>query len=182
MNLIHSVPLEKQTASSFMAVIEISAGSSAKYEIDHESGALVLDRFLYTSTHYPHNYGFIPRTWGEDDDPLDVLVISSGPIVPLAMVRCRPIGVLKMNDSGKGDEKILAVPEKDPLYGKIYSIEELPRHVEEEVTHFFKVYKELEHGKSTTVEGYFGPDAAKDCIKQALARYKKLFPNECLKK
>ena len=93
MNLIHSVPLEKQTASSFMAVIEISAGSSAKYEIDHESGALVLDRFLYTSTHYPHNYGFIPRTWGEDDDPLDVLVISSGPIVPLAMVRCRPIGV-----------------------------------------------------------------------------------------
>lgn len=178
MNLIHSVPSAYQTPSSFYAVVEISSGSSAKYEIDHESGALILDRFLYTSTHYPHNYGFIPKTWGGDEDPLDVLIVSSGPIVPLAMVKCYPIGVLTMIDSGKEDVKIIAIPEKDPFYNAFHSVEALPDHVEEEIRHFFTVYKELEHGKTTVVQGYGGVKEAEEAIGKGLIRYQKKFPSE----
>lgn len=176
MNLIHSIEKKKQTPEAFYAAIEITAGSSAKYEIDHESGALILDRFLYTATHYPHNYGFIPRTYADDGDPLDVLVISSGPIVPLALVYCRPIGMIKMVDGGRGDAKILAVPFSDPFYGQFSSIQELPDHVEEEITHFFSVYKELEHGKSTSVEGYMGPKEAQKVIAECRRLYDETFP------
>ncbi len=178
MNLIHAVPYSYQTPEHFYAVIEISAGSSSKYEVDHEIGALILDRFLSTSTHYPHNYGFIPRTWADDDDPLDVLVIASGAIVPMALVKCHPIGMLEMKDGGKIDEKILAVPDNDPLYGDIHSLEELPHHVEEELRHFFQVYKELEHGKKTLVEGYLDADKAKESIKKALDFYRTTFPKK----
>ena len=101
MNLIHSLPSERQSPERFFAAIEISAGTSSKYEIDHETGALILDRFLSTSTHYPHNYGFIPKTWADDGDPLDVLVISSGPIIPMALVECHAIGLLEMKDGGR---------------------------------------------------------------------------------
>lgn len=177
MNLIHSLPSERQSPERFFAAIEISAGTSSKYEIDHETGALVLDRFLSTSTHYPHNYGFIPKTWADDGDPLDVLVISSGPIIPMALVECHAIGLLEMKDGGRVDEKIIAVPEKDPFYGSFRSIAELPSHVEEELRHFFQVYKELEHGKTTIVEGYLGPEAAKKAILRGLALYRKEFPD-----
>lgn len=177
MNLIHAVKKEFQTPEEFYAVVEISALSSAKYEIDHESGALVLDRFLYTSTHYPHNYGFIPKTWADDGDPLDVLIVSSGPIVPLAMVRCHPIGLLTMLDSGKKDTKIIAVPVNDPFYCGFHSVDELPDHVEEEISHFFTVYKELEHDKQTEVKGYGDPNAAKEAIKEGLKGYIARFPD-----
>ena len=115
MDILHSIAKSRITPDHFLSCIEIPAGSKNKYEVDHESGALILDRILYTATHYPQNYGFIPRTWGLDNDPLDVLVITSEPVVPLALVRCYPIGILTMVDSGMVDEKIIAICENDPL-------------------------------------------------------------------
>ena len=126
---------------TFFAVIEIEKGSKNKYEMDKETGALRLDRILYTSTHYPANYGFIPRTWADDGDPLDVLVLCSECIRPLSLVECYPIGVISMEDSGSLDEKIIAIPFRDPTYNTYQDISELPNHVASEIRHFFRVYK-----------------------------------------
>ena len=107
-------------------MIEISKESKKKYELDKETGLIILDRVLYTSTHYPMNYGFIPRTLGDDGDPLDVLVMCSEPLEPLTLVRCYPIGVMKMTDGGAGDEKVIAIPWADPTYEAYTDISELP--------------------------------------------------------
>ena len=122
MNILHTVNENEITPEHFLACIEIPAGSSCKYEMDEHSGALKLDRILYTATHYPQNYGFIPKTWGLDDDPLDVLVITSCPVVPLALVRAYPIGILSMIDSGKVDETIIAICQDDPFYNEFKDI------------------------------------------------------------
>ena len=159
----------------FLACIEISKGSKNKYEYDEDMDALRLDRILYTSTHYPHNYGFIPRTWGLDNDPIDVLVISSEIMVPLSLVECKPIGILEMIDEHGNDEKIISVAVSDPFYGCYNDISELPFHVMEEIEHFFKVYKQLEHNKSTSVEGYEGREKAMQAIVNAKQRYKQKF-------
>lgn len=177
MNILHSIARERITPEHFIACIEISAGSKNKYELDVESGGLILDRVLYTATHYPQNYGFIPRTWGNDEDPLDVLVICSAPIVPMALCRCYPIGLLNMVDSGEGDEKIIAICENDPVFSAYSSMEELPAHILEEISHFFRRYKELEYGKSTTISGFQGKKAAMECIRKARARYDRQFPD-----
>ncbi len=174
MNIWHNAKKERITPESFQACIEISKGSKNKYEFDKETGYLRLDRILYTSTHYPHNYGFIPRTLADDGDPLDVLVICSETIVPLALVECRPIGVLEMTDNGQGDEKIIAVCPHDPMYANYFNIDELPQHVIDEISHFFRVYKELEN-KETIINEDHGPKKAKaiiqKCIDQYLAKY-----------
>ena len=136
---------------------------------------MILDRILYTSTHYPQNYGFIPKTWGNDGDPLDVLVICSEPIVPLALVRCYPIGMLVMTDRGEGDEKIIAIAENDPLYNEFKDIKEIPPHILEEISHFFLRYKELEHGAETVIGGMHGAKVAQDCIRKAKKRYEERF-------
>ena len=141
------------------AVIEIEKGSKNKYELDKETGMLRLDRILYTSTHYPANYGFIPRTWAEDGDPLDVLVLCSESIRPLSLVRCFPIGVISMEDGGSQDEKIIAIPFEDPTYHLYTDISELPAHVASEIRHFFRVYKSLE-GKETDVSDVLGREEA----------------------
>ena len=107
-----------------------------------------MDRILHTSTHYPANYGFIPRTYGDDGDPLDVLLLCSEPVQPLTLVRAYPIGVISMLDNGKNDEKIIAVPFNDPYYNSYKDISELPKHLFEEMAHFFSVYKQLEHKKT----------------------------------
>ena len=143
----------------FFAVIEIEKGSKNKYEMDKETGALRLDRILYTSTHYPANYGFIPRTWADDGDPLDVLVLCSESIRPMSLVRCFPIGVITMSDNGKPDEKIIAIPFQDPTYNTYQDISELPNHVASEIRHFFRVYKSLE-GKETIVSDVLGREEA----------------------
>lgn len=134
----------------FVCVIEISKGSKNKYELDKETGLLILDRILHTSTHYPANYGFIPRTYGDDGDPLDVLLLCSEPVQPMTLVRAYPIGVISMLDNGKNDEKIIAVPFNDPNYNCYHDISELPSHVVDEMEHFFTVYKALEN-KTTAV-------------------------------
>ena len=146
MNILHAIDRTRVTPEHFIACIEIPAGCKNKYELDVETGALMLDRVLYTSTHYPQNYGFIPRTWSLDEDPLDVLVLTSESIVPMSLVRCYPIGILKMVDSGEVDEKILAICENDPFYNTFKSLEDVPPHILEEITHFFQHYKELEQG------------------------------------
>ena len=170
MNIWHDINPDRINPTEFMAVIEISKGSKKKYELDKESGLIVLDRILYTSTHYPANYGFIPRTYGDDKDPLDVLVLCSEPLEPLTLVKCYPIGVMKMLDNGMGDEKIIAIPANDPTYNSYTDIAELPQHIFEEIKHFFNVYKDLE-GKETQVDEFGGPDEAIRIITQCIGNY-----------
>ena len=150
MNIWHDINPERINSEDFIAVIEISKGSKKKYELDKETGLIILDRILHTSTQYPANYGFIPRTCGSDNDPLDVLVLCSEPIEPLTLVRCYPIGVMNMVDNGIGDEKVIAVPYNDPTFNPYTHIDELPIHIFNEMKHFFSVYKELEN-KMTAV-------------------------------
>lgn len=176
-NIWHSINPDRIKPDDFIAVVEIPKGSKNKYELDKETGLIILDRILHTSTHYPANYGFIPRTYGDDLDPLDVLVLCSEPLDPLTLVRCYPIGVIKMLDSGKSDEKIIAVPYGDPTYNGYRSIFNLPKHIYDEMTHFFTVYKALEH-KETAVDEVKDYDAAIEIIKNALEGYKAKFGEE----
>ena len=143
-NIWHDISPSRITKDDFIAVIEIEKGSKKKYELDKETGHLILDRILYTSTHYPTNYGLIPRTYADDNDPLDVLVLSSEVIQPLSLVRCYPIGVITMLDQGRLDEKIIAIPFQDPSYNPYHDVSELPAHLFTEISHFFSVYKKLE--------------------------------------
>lgn len=174
MNIWHDVSPDQITPERFLAVIEIKKGCKNKYELDKETGFLKLDRVLYTSTHYPANYGFIPRTYAQDDDPLDVLVLCSEAIEPLTLVSCRPIGMIEMVDGDERDEKIIAVPLGDPNYNYMFDISQLPAHVLEEMGHFFTVYKGLE-GKSTVVRKATDRDHAVKAIVQAIERYEEKF-------
>ena len=169
-NIWHDISPKRITAEDFMAVIEITKGSKKKYELDKETGVLMLDRILYTSTHYPANYGFIPRTFGDDLDPLDVVVICSEKIDPMTLVRCYPIGVITMKDGGKLDEKIIAIPFNDPNYNGYKDISELPKHVFDEMTHFFTVYKNLED-KETVVDEVQDKDKAIEIIEKSIVNY-----------
>ena len=166
----HDVKISRVTPENFIAVIEISNGSKNKYELDKETGHLILDRVLFTSTHYPQNYGFIPRTFADDYDPLDVLVLCSEAIVPNSLVECFPIGVLIMTDNGLKDEKVIAVAKNDPFYNGYNDISEVPPHIMEEIKHFFQVYKSLEC-KDTSVEVFKDRKAAEEIIQECLDRY-----------
>lgn len=170
MNIWHNIARNRITANDFYAVVEITKGSKMKYELDKETGLLVLDRILYTSTHYPANYGFIPRTLADDGDPMDVLVLSSEPLLPMSLVRCYPIGVITMVDNGKRDEKIIAIPFNDPTYNNYKSITELPGHIFEEMQHFFRVYKELEN-KPTSVSEVDDHEVAIDVVQKSIDEY-----------
>ena len=174
MNIWHDISKERVNPEDFVVCIEISKGSKNKYELDKETGSLILDRILYTSTHYPHNYGFIPKTYAEDNDPLDVLVICSESIVPLALVKCYPIGVVHMIDNGAVDDKIIAICQHDPIYNSYKDISELPVHIFDEIEHFFNVYKTLE-GKSTQVMSCLGKEEAIKIIKQSIDSYQEKF-------
>ena len=173
-NIWHDIDPKRITPEDFVAVIEISKGSKKKYELDKETGMIILDRILHTSTQYPANYGFIPRTYGDDKDPLDVLVLCSETLDPNSLVRCTPIGVLTMEDDGDMDEKIIAVPVKDPFYNDYRDIKELPKHIFKEISHFFAVYKNLE-GKTTVVKEVLGREAAIKIIQNCMANYEEKF-------
>ena len=175
MNVWHDLNPHRVTPEKFYAVIEISKGGKNKYELDKETGLLRLDRVLYTSTHYPANYGFIPLTYAQDNDPLDVLVLCSESIIPSTLVECYPIGVLKMTDSGFLDEKIIAVCRTDPYYNTYKDITELPAHLFAEIKHFYQVYKELEL-KETVVKTVEGKTEAVKIIEASITRYKGNFP------
>jgi len=166
----HDVKANRVTPDHFLALIEISKASKNTYELDKETGHLILDRVLFTSTHYPQNYGFIPRTYADDYDPLDVLVLCSEAIIPMSFVECIPIGVLIMIDNGLNDEKIIAVAKNDPFYNGYNDISEVPSHIMDEIKHFFAVYKTLE-GKSTSVDVVKGREDAERIIEESLVRY-----------
>lgn len=174
MNPWKDIDPKRVTPEDFLAYIEISKGSKNKYELDKETGLLRLDRILYTSTQYPHNYGFIPRTYAEDNDPLDVLLITSERIVPSTLVRGKPIGMIDMIDQGMRDVKILAVCPDDPFYQNYDDIHDLPDHIVQEITYFFETYKVLE-GKETLVPGLKGRDEALKVIKGSIERYNEKF-------
>lgn len=174
MNIWHDVAPERIKKDDFLCYIEIAKGSKSKYELDKETGCLCLDRVLYTSTVYPANYGFIPRTLADDGDPLDALVLCSEPIIPAAIVRCYPIGIINMTDEGAGDEKIIAIPFREPTYNGYTEISQLPKHIFEEMMHFFDVYKALE-GKRTAVEKIMGREQAMEVIERSIINYNKKF-------
>lgn len=170
MNAWHAIDSSRVKGEDFVALIEISKGSKQKYELDKDTGFLILDRTLHTSTIYPANYGFIPRTLADDGDPMDVLVLCSEAILPMTLVRCYPIGVIVMNDGGKQDEKIIAIPYSDPAYNEYSDISQLPRHVFAEMEHFFMVYKELEN-KSTAVQSVMGRSSAVEIVNTSITSY-----------
>jgi len=169
-NIWHDISPKRITPEDFIAVVEISKGSKNKYELDKETGFIILDRILHTSTHYPANYGFIPRTYGDDLDPLDVLILCSEPLAPLTLVRCYPIGMISMVDGGRNDEKIIAIPKSDPNYNTYTDISQLPVHIFDEMRHFFSVYKSLEN-KETAVKETSGHEEAIETIQTALDSY-----------
>lgn len=175
MNIWHNISPKRIKKDRFYAVIEISKGGKNKYELDKETGMLKLDRVLFTSTHYPANYGFIPRTYASDNDPLDVLVLCSEKIQPMTIVECFPIGVLIMEDNGAKDEKIIAVPVNDPNYNVYKNIDMLPSHRFDEIKHFFEVYKTLEHEKTTSVTEVKPKEVAEEIIQSCIDSYIKNF-------
>lgn len=174
MNIWHDISQDRISKNNFMAVIEINKNGKNKYELDKETGMLRLDRVLYTATHYPTNYGFIPRTYADDKDPLDVLLICEEEIVPLTLVEAYPIGVIKMIDDNAADEKIIAIAKNDPYYNCYNDISELPKHISEELMHFFEVYKQLE-GKNTVVKQILGREEAERIVEESMENYKNKF-------
>ena len=174
MNINKEISEDRIRPDDFVAFIEIEQGSKNKYEIDKETGLIILDRVLYTSTHYPMNYGFIPRTYCDDGDQLDVFVLCSQAIEKMSLVRCYPIGVITMVDRNKEDNKIIAIPFGDPQYNGYDDISELPIHIFEELKHFLSVYKQLED-KPVEVQNVLGADKAREIIIKAKDDYKRNF-------
>ena len=160
---------------NFRCVIEIPKGSKVKYELDKKTGLLWLDRVLHSAVHYPANYGFLPRTYCDDGDPLDVLVLGQEPVVPLCILRARAIGVLTMSDEKGGDDKVIAVHVDDPEYAHYQEAAELPPHRLKEIQRFFLDYKILEH-KTVNIENLQGPVEAERVIRAAAALYGESFP------
>ena len=169
----HDVTPGIHLPSAFTAVIEIPMGSSVKYELDKETGLLKLDRILYSAVYYPANYGFIPQTYAEDDDPLDVMVLCQEAVAPMTLVTARAIGLMTMIDSGKRDHKILAVAVGDPEFNSFREAAELPPHRLNMLRRFFQDYKQLE-GKSVEVDDIQASELAMPVIEESLQRYSKL--------
>ena len=170
MNPWHDVAFGDNAPNVVNGIIEIPKGNRAKYELDKESGMLMLDRVLFSSVYYPANYGFIPRTYCDDNDPLDILVISQIDIVPMCIVSAKVIGVMRMIDGGEADDKIIAVAEGDPSVSHINDISELPQHFISELQSFFEDYKKLEH-KTVKVEGFQNNVLAREIVQTAISDY-----------
>jgi inorganic pyrophosphatase len=171
---LNNVTAGRDVPNDFNVIIEIPMNADpVKYEVDKESGAIFVDRFMGTAMHYPCNYGYVPNTIADDGDPCDVLVITPFALIPGVVVRCRALGVLKMTDEAGGDSKILAVPVEKllPLYSNLQSVEDVPELTLRQIQHFFEHYKDLEKGKWVKVEGWEGPDAAKQEILDGVKAY-----------
>lgn len=173
----HQVAPGSDVPNTVNAIIEITNGSKGKYELDKETGLLLLDRVLSSSVVYPANYGFIPQTYCDDKDPLDILVICSVDILPMTLVEAKVIGVMHMVDGGEQDDKIIAVAKNDPTYNHINDIEQLAPHIMKEVVQFFESYKTLEK-KSVVVNGTFGRERAQEIILESIELYKNEFGNK----
>lgn len=173
----HHVAVGNEQPDVVQAIIEIPQGSKAKYELDKASGMLRLDRVLFSSLNYPHNYGFIPQTLGEDNDPLDIIVLSQIDVNPMCIVDAKVIGVLRMVDNGEGDDKIIAVAQNDMSVNHINDVSELPPHLTVELQNFFEDYKKLEN-KIVVVEDFQHAEVAKEIVKTAIENYKVHYPKK----
>ena len=166
----HQLAPGRHPPEEVTALVEIPSGSRNKYELDKESGLLRLDRVLFSAVHYPGDYGFIPGTLADDNDPLDVLVLVQQPSYPGVMIEVRPVGLLNMVDNDERDQKILAVPTRNPRYDQIHTMDQIFPHVRREIEHFFAIYKELE-GRVTQMHGWGGPREARKAIMECRQRY-----------
>lgn len=171
MNLIKDIPTGDKSPDIINVIIEIQKGSKNKYEIDKETGMIKLDRVMHTSQDYPFDYGFVPQTHWHDNDPLDVVVLTTYPLLPGILVEVRPVAVVRMVDAGERDEKIIAVPKNDPRFAEVKDLADLNVHFLKEAEHFFVTYKKLQN-KEVIINGIEGADAAKACVLEAQALYK----------
>ncbi len=174
MNPWHDVDYGKDAPEEVNVIIEVPKNSTLKYELDKDTGLIKLDRVLYSAVHYPGDYGFIPRTYWDDDDPLDILVLSNYPVYPLTIVRARPIGVLHMIDNDEQDDKIIAVHAGDPRFSKYMDISDVPEHLMAEIRHFFETYKQLQN-KKVRVLDMKNSVIARKLVLQGIEKYKKKF-------
>jgi len=175
----HDVDVGNDAPDVFNAVIEIPQGGKVKYELDKETGLLRVDRMLYSSVVYPANYGFIPRTYADDGDPLDVLVLAQESVDPLSILRARPIGMMSMIDDDEEDAKIICIHMDDPAFNDYWHIKELPDHRLRELRRFFQDYKALED-KSVRVQDFFGPDRAKNVVIGAVENYQDIVQSKAV--
>jgi inorganic pyrophosphatase len=174
MNLWHDVSLGNNVPNEFNVIIEIPKGSKNKYEVDKDTGMLKLDRAMKTAQDYPFDYGFAPQTLWEDDDPLDVVVLTTYPLHPGILVNVRPVGVMRMTDGGEGDDKILTVPVEDPRWEDVKDLDDINKHTLKEIQHFFETYKQIE-GKEVEISGFEGNDAAMKSVEKSIQLYQKKY-------
>lgn len=176
-NLFHIVSIGDKKSKEVNCLVEIPKGSSNKYEYYHHSGYFRLDRVLYEAVFFPFEYGIIPQTWNEKDkDPLDIIVLSSFSTFPGCVIKCRPIGVIRIDDTGEQDDKIIAVPVDDPRFSQIKELNDLPPHSKKEIENFWENYSELQPDKKIKIEGWSEKKTARTLIKKAAANYQKKFP------
>lgn len=170
----HDIPIGPDVPEEFNVVIEVSKGSKVKYEVEKETGLLTVDRILYSSIVYPENYGFVPKTLAEDGDPLDVLVLMQTPVLPMTMLRVKPVGYMPMTDDGEEDDNLVCVHVDDPQYSGYGHLDEFGKHRIDEIRQFFLEYKNLE-GKTVEVGAIGGPETAIEAIKHGMQRYREEF-------
>jgi len=175
-SLFHQLPVGPNFQKDVYCIVEIPTGCSNKYEYDEEIGIFKLDRVLYGAVFFPTEYGIIPQTWSiTDDDPLDIMVFTSFPTFTGCLLTCRPIGLLRMIDSGKKDNKILAVASNDPRFSQVCNLHDLPPHKKREIANFWENYSELQPNKKIKIEGWSNKEAAWEIIKKAIKDYKEKF-------
>ena len=175
-NLFHLIPIGKKMPQEVNCLVEIPKGGTNKYEYDHHRGYFKLDRVLYEAVYYPTEYGIIPQTWNDKDkDPLDIVVLSSFSTFPGCVIKCRPIGVIKINDTGEQDDKIIAVPVDDPRFNTIKELKDLRPHFKKEIENFWENYSELQPDKKIKIEGWGEKKAALKIIKKTAANYQQKF-------
>lgn len=174
MNLWHEISSGEKTPDLINVIIEIPKGSKNKYEIDKETGLIKLDRAMKSSQDYPFDYGFVPQSLWEDNDALDVILLTTYPLFPGILVEARPVAVMRMIDGGEGDDKIIAVPKSDPRWEEVTDLEHINKHTIKEIQHFLETYKSIE-GKSVLISGVEGSAAAKEAVVKGLSMYKEKF-------
>ncbi|MEK7606413.1 MAG: inorganic diphosphatase [Patescibacteria group bacterium] len=175
MNLWHDVSTGDNTPDEVNIVVEINKGSKNKYEIDKTTGLIALDRVMHTSQDYPFDYGFVPRSYWHDKDPLDVVVLTTHPLMPGILATVRPVAIMNMLDNNQGDDKLICVPVDDPRFEHVHDLKDIHKHTLKEIEHFFSTYKKIQN-KPVEVTGFKGVIEAKTALNEALALYKKEFP------
>lgn len=175
MNLWHEISPGKNAPEIINVIVEINKGSKNKYEIDKETGLIALDRVAHTAQDFPFDYGFVPQTLWDDGDPLDVILLTTYPLVPGILVKARPVAIMHMLDGGEGDDKIIAVPKDDPRWTSVENLADINKHTLKEIEHFYSTYKKLQN-KEVVVSGFDGVGIAREAIAHSRTLYQEKFP------